>query len=346
MPIYRQIAEQLRQRISANEFSKSQKLPSNRELAERYQVNHLTVRQALKLLEHDGVIDIAHGRGAFVMQQSAKRLRTALVLPSLGHEQSGIISQAVRRELGKDAMLHVFDYPLHPSEEATSLERILNEGYNSAIIFPSMTGESVRSILRMIVDGFPLVLIDQYFGNVPAAYVLSDNQKGGFLATDHLIKQGCKNIACFMSALPSAMDRYAGYRDALAMHGLRFDPNLVVELPAVGGDIEEKATTALLARADKIDGIFYFNDYQALIGMKQLKFAGVKIPQDIKVIGFDDLALSRFSEPTLSSIRQNHELVGKEAAHLLMELVRIPASDRLALRKREVPVELVVRDSA
>lgn len=344
-PIYRQIADQLRHRITSDEFAKSQKLPSNRELAERYKVNHLTVRQALKLLEQDGIIDIAHGRGAFILGQSPKQLETALVLPSLGQEQSGIISQAVRNELGKDAKLHVMDYHNRASEEEACLERILNENYNSAIIYPTMEGESVRTILRMMVDGFPLVLIDRSFSNVPGSYVLSDNQKGGYLATRHLLERGCKHIACVTTDFPNVTERRAGYQQALAEFGVRLEADLIVELPH-GGDLEENATQKLLAKHKNIDGIFYYNDYQALIGMKQIRQAGLKIPKDIRVVGFDDLTLARYSEPTLTSVRQNHEVIGREAVKALIEQFKLPASGRFSLHKKMVPVELIERDSS
>ncbi len=343
-PIYRQIADQLRHRILSDEFTKSQKLPSNRELAERYKVNHLTVRQALKLLEQDGIIDIAHGRGAFILGQSPKQLETALVLPSLGQEQSGVISQAVRNELGKDAKLHMMDYHNRPSEEVACLDRILKENYNSAIIYPTMEGEAVRTILRMMADGFPLVLIDRSFSNVPGSYVLSDNQKGGYLATRHLLERGCKHIACVTTDFPNVHERLAGYQQALAEFGVRLERDLIVELPH-GGDVGENATLQLLAEDKNVDGIFYYNDYQALIGMKQIKQAGRKIPSDIRVVGFDDLTLARYSEPTLTSIRQNHEIIGREAVKALIEQFKLPPAARFSLHKTVVPVELIERDS-
>lgn len=344
-PIYRQIAEQLRQRISADEFAKDHKLPSNRELAESYKVNHLTVRQALKVLEEEGVIDIAHGRGAFVLDSSLKRLQTALVLPSLGQEQSGLISEAVRKTLGRNAILHVFDYHNHPEEEAACLENMLRENYNSAIIYPSMRGEGLRIILRMLVEGFPFVLVDRRLGNVPSFSVISDNENGGYLATKHLISKGCKRVACFAWDVPSVKERVAGYSRALAEAGMRLDPRLIVELPPEG-DVEETATTKFLKKQPPPDGIFYCNDYGALVGMKQIKAAGLRIPEDIKVIGFDDHTLARYSEPTLTSVRQDHETMGQEAVGLLLEQLKLPASQRFSFRTSVIPVQLVERESA
>jgi len=344
-PIYKQIANHLKERIDQDDFKHDKRLPSSRDLAEFYRVNHLTVRQALKYLEQEGIIGIAHGRGSFIKSNVDTPLRTALLLPALGHEQSGIISRAVQSELGGEATVHVMDYHGKPSEEAACLLRIAKDGYNSAIIYSSMRGEAVRLVLQMIVEGFPLVLVDRFFGNVPAAYVLSDNRNGGYVATRHLLQKGCRRIACFTTDLPNVTERYAGYRDALAEVGVLFDKSLVVELPPEG-DLSERATTNLLKARKDIDGIFFYNDYEALKGMKQIKAAGLRIPEDIRVVGFDDLQLTRYSEPTLTSIRQNHEQVGREAARLLVKQLKLSEEERFTMQMQVIPVELIERESA
>lgn len=345
IPIYRQIADQLRQKILDNEFSEDRKLPSNRELALLYKVNHLTVRQALKSLEQEGMINIAHGRGAFLVGTSPARLQTALILPSLGQEQSGMISSAVRNDLSAEAVIHVLDYHNQPHEELQCIERISQEGYNSAIIYSSMQGEPLRHLLKMLVEGFPFVVIDRCFGDIPTSCVLSDNRKGGYLATKHLLSKGCRRIACVTTDIPSVQNRFDGYSEALAEHGIVVRPELLVHLEPEG-DTEETATTKLLKSGAKPDAIFYYNDYQALTGMKQIKAAGLKIPDDIRVIGFDDLTMGRFSDPTLTTIKQDHEKIGREAVRLLLDLVKMPANQRFVSRRSLIPVELIERQSA
>lgn len=345
VPIYLQIANQLRERIGSKEFEEARKLPSNRELAELYKVNHLTVRQALKSLEQEGVISIAHGRGAFLVSQSQMRMQTALVLPSLGQEQSGAISAAVRSALGSEATIHVLDYHNRAAEELACIDRIAKEGYNSAIIYSSLHGEPLRRVLKMLVDGFPFVMIDRCIDDLPGSSVHSDNRRGGYLATKHLISKGCQRIACFTADIPSVRSRYEGYRDALAEAGLRLYPELVVHL-ADKGDTHQSQTKRLLESGVKIDGVFYYNDYQALTGIQQIKGAGYRIPHDIRVVGFDDLTMGRLSDPTLTTVRQDHEQIGREAVRLLMDLIKMPAHQRFVSRRSLVPVELVERESA
>lgn len=345
VPIYLQIANQLRQRIVSNEFDDAKKLPSNRELAELYKVNHLTVRQALKSLEQEGIINIAHGRGAFLVGQSLHRMQAALILPSLGQEQSGVISSAIRGALGSEATIHVLDYHNRPSEEITCMDRIAKEGYNCAIIYSSLHGEPLRRVLKMLVEGFPFVIIDRCIEDLPGSSVLADNRRGGYLATKHLISKGCKQIACFSADIQSVRTRYEGYRDALAETGIKFRPELVIHLPPEG-DTAQSETTRMLESGLKPDGIFYYNDYQALTGIQQIKAAGLKIPKDIRVVGFDDLTMGRLSDPTLTTVRQDHEQIGREAVRLLLDLTKMPANQRFVTRRSLIPVELVERESA
>lgn len=272
-------------------------------------------------------------------------MQTALILPSLGQEQSGVISSAIRGALGSEATIHVLDYHNRPSEEITCMDRIAKEGYNCAIIYSSLHGEPLRRVLKMLVEGFPFVIIDRCIEDLPGSSVLADNRRGGYLATKHLISKGCKQIACFSADIQSVRTRYEGYRDALAETGIKFRPELVIQLPPEG-DTTQSETTRLLESGLKPDGIFYYNDYQALTGIQQIKAAGLKIPKDIRVVGFDDLTMGRLSDPTLTTVRQDHEQIGREAVRLLLDLTKMPANQRFVTRRSLVSVELVERESA
>jgi DNA-binding LacI/PurR family transcriptional regulator len=267
------------------------------------------------------------------------------VLPSLGHEQSGTLSRVIREALGPDATIHVLDYHGNPAEEATCLGRIVPEGFTSAIVYPSMRGESIRLVLKLLVEDFPLVFLDRAFTEVPACSALADNRTGGYLATKHLLSKGCRRIACFTDDLPTSYQRLRGYRDALGEAAVPFDTRLIVKIPDEE-EAEHEGTRRFLEEGDPPDGIFYSNDYHAIAGMQQIKAAGLRIPEDVRVIGFDDLSLARFAEPALTTIRQDHEQLGREAARLLVEQVERNPGERFAMRKTIIPVELVERDSA
>ncbi len=341
LPIYKQIAQQIRQKIESGEFSEKQRLPSSRQLAETFKVNHLTIRQALKMLEAEHVISIQHGRGAFVARESSRVRSLALILPSLGQEQSGIISETIRQKIGTNFKINVLDYHQNPEEEINCLQRIRDEKFDCAIIYPRMSEASIRPLLKLILDDFPMVLIDRFFTDIPGCYVSSDNFSGGLLATRHLIERGCKRVACVTDDVPNVNDRFKGYREALLQAGQKFDPSLVLTIDPQH-DEEGATTRQLLQLPKRPDGIFYCNDYEALFGLKAIQKAGLRVPNDIRIVGFDDIKLAKYTTPSLSTIRQDHEAVATKA----VELLALQLNKTHEHHKILVPVQLVERSSS
>lgn len=113
----------------------------------------------------------------------------------------------------------------------------------------------------------------------------------------------------------------------------------------VSGDIEGDLTRKLLALKNPPDGIFYYNDYQALVGLKVIQQAGMKVPQEIKLIGCDDIEAAHLAIPTLSSVRQNFKEVGARALQMLLEMIRRPLEERFQSRHEVVDVSFVARES-
>lgn len=345
--IYEQIAEWILEEIKAGNFRSGEKLMSTREICELFGVNHLTVRQAIKKLGDDGVLDIIPGRGAFVANLSARQKKILLMLPNLKHGQSGEISSGVSQVLLK-ANCNVFlvDYHDQMTVEQEYLRRIKDDGYDGAIIYPSMQAENVAIMLQLMMSGFPVVVLDREMKDVPGSYVLSDNYAGGYLAGSHLVGKGCQRIGCITTSLWSAERRLDGFCAALAENGVRVRRELIKEV-GPEGDVNHRATAELLALPDRPDGIFYYNDFQALIGYKQIKSAGLCVGEDIQVVGFDDISVAELLDPPLTTVKQNSEEVGRRAADLLIEQIELgPGASHPHMKEITVPVELVIRASA
>ncbi len=259
----------------------------------------------------DGIIDIAHGRGAFILGQSPKQLRPRSSCPAwVRSNPASFPRRCAMNSAGCQAPRDGLSQPCFRG--GACLERILNENYNSAIIYPTMEGESVRTIPRMMVDGFPARAHRSQLQQRARQLRLCPTTKGrAALATRHLLERGCKHIACVTTDFPNVITN-AGPATSkpLAEYGVRLEADLIVELPHAG-DLEENATQKLLATHKNVDGIFYYNDYQALIGMKQIRQAGLKIPSDIRRGWFRRSHPGPLlSEPTLTPpCAQNHEVV-------------------------------------
>ncbi|MES2316372.1 MAG: LacI family DNA-binding transcriptional regulator [Pseudomonadota bacterium] len=168
-----------------------------------------------------------------------------------------------------------------------------------------------------------------------------DNVSGGLLATAHLIEQGCRRIAFFGDInLPEVAQRYRGYCNALATHALTVDPQLRVSVSFVpeGGDL---AVQEMARRQVPYDAIFACSDLLAMTAINTLRDLGKQVPGDVAVVGYDDIALSAYYHPPLTTIRQPVRAAGEALVVALLALV-----DGRPVESAQLPTELIVRATA
>ena len=171
-----------------------------------------------------------------------------------------------------------------------------------------------------------------------------DNCRGGLDATGHLLELGHRAIATIVGPLewPSAAARRAGYDDALRAAGIPVDPALVETAPDWGLESGYAATDRLLARGREITAIFAHSDLMAIGAIRRLRSDGLRVPDDVSVIGYDDLPVAAFVDPPLTTVHQPMREVGALAADVLLDLItgldREPGPHLL-------PASLVVRNS-
>jgi DNA-binding LacI/PurR family transcriptional regulator len=165
----------------------------------------------------------------------------------------------------------------------------------------------------------------------------SDNLLGGRRATLHLARLGRKRIVFLGETDPEALQRRAGYVEALKESGLEVDPTLICP---VDFELEsaEAAVNTLVRRKVAFDAIFASSDLIALGAIRALRRAGVRVPEDVSVVGYDDMLLSRLSTPALSTIKQDTQKAGR----LLVARVLDASGDH---RPERLPTDLIVRES-
>ena len=223
------------------------------------------------------------------------------------------------------------------SKEET-LVRILGMSLDGVIV----TAHSVNDHLvdGLVASSLPTVLVGHRSADRTASYVDIDNIAAADILTSHLVKIGRKRIGHVTGARGtfSAEDRVTGYRNALQRAGLPPD-ELIVD-----GDYTEEAgaTGAMLLLDRAIDAIFCANDLAARAALKVVREAGLRVPDDVAVAGFDDLDFAAHLHPPLTTVRQSIRGQGAEAAGSLLQLLDDPAG-----RPRRVilPTELVIRQS-
>jgi DNA-binding LacI/PurR family transcriptional regulator len=198
-------------------------------------------------------------------------------------------------------------------------------------------------IARFVQDGFPIVCLDRDIDSSSIPLVQVDNRLGGRLATEHLVRLGHSRIAHVtgVRALHISEDRLSGYREALVAAGIEADPRLVAE----GRFTEEggyEAARALLESRPDLTAVFAANDLSALGVLNAMAEHGRRVPEDVSVVGFDDLRLSAFTSPPLTTVKQPAVEIAQLATEILIGLTK---GEEVRQMRHFLEPALVVRDS-
>ena len=192
----------------------------------------------------------------------------------------------------------------------------------------------------------PLIFFDRVIDNKKCTNVLIDNHKAGYEATSHLINQGCKRIV-HITAIPKLnvyKDRLQGYKQALADHRIAFKEKLVI-INNLSQEAGADAANYILNMKPLPDGVFAANDNCAVGCMLALKQAGIRIPEDIAFVGFNNDPVSRVIEPNLTTINYPGYEMGAAAARNLINHLNgtsnIQSTNTILLRS-----ELIIRASS
>jgi len=224
-------------------------------------------------------------------------------------------------------------------EEAINL--LLAKRVDGLLITPVQDRDD--DIKNLIDANIPFVIVGRDFENIEVDAVYNDEVKGGFLATEYLIKKGHKRIALingFLHKSP-AKGRLEGYKKALKKYGIPFDDALVTV-----GDIDVKdgyeRTKQLLEKGLNFTAIFAYNDMMAFGAMQAIKEKGLRIPEDIGLVGYDDIPFSSLISPALTTIRLKKQELGAESVKLLLSRIN---GNRKKTKKVMLGVELQIRES-
>jgi LacI family transcriptional regulator len=293
------------------------------------------VRQAMKELDYRP--------NAIARSLRRKRTRNiAMVIPDISYPFLAEAAKGV-----EDAGFNL-GYNIILCESNGSLEResacvdLLLAKQVDGIVFVA-AGEDSIHIRTLIEQGMPLVVCDREFPDVKVDTVITDNVGSGYQATEYLIRLGRRRIGCI--AGPRELDisnrRVRGYRRALKEHDVPVEDALIAhaDFRCRGG---YEAMGELLALDHPPTAVFACNDLTAMGAICAVSKKRLRIPQDIAIIGCDDIALASFTNPSLTTIAQPKREMGAMAVEMLVE--RIENRGR-PITKRVLPTELVVRDS-
>ena len=227
--------------------------------------------------------------------------------------------------------------------EASYIELLIGKMVDGVIFIAS--GNQPDHLTKLVEAEIPIVIVDREVNQQVADVILVDNCRGGYLATEYLIQLGHRNLACISGSskvTPSA-DRVQGYLQALHDYGLQPDHEKIVsgDLSYEGG---MKAMNTLLSLSQPPTGVFCCNDLMAIGAMRAIRSASLRVPEDVSLVGFDDIFIASAVTPALTTIAQPISDIAGKAAELLLERARNPERERSATRIIFQP-QLIIRDS-
>ncbi len=205
--------------------------------------------------------------------------------------------------------------------EKESIELLINSRCESLIIHAkSLSDEELLGFANEVKG---MVIVNRHIAEIADRCISLDNHKGSYLATEFLIRHGHKRIACIASSheIEDADERIDGYRAAMRDNGLEA-PNSFIEYAEPNSDGGEYAATNLLTKSVPFTAVVAYNDYMAAGAVSVFEENGIKIPQEMSIVGFDDGLISRYVHPKLTTIRYPIQLMAEKAAKLSLALAK------------------------
>lgn len=241
----------------------------------------------------------------------------------------------------KDYAVFVGNFAQEEEKEKMYLNLMKSESVDGLIVAPS--NEKDDEVMKLVKEGLPIVCVDRGLSEMDVDVVLVDNMKGAFDAVEFLIQSGYKRIAYIggLPQIPTTIHRQNGYEDALKKYGIPIDSELI----RFGDSKHESGkiiTEELLNLQNRPTALFTGNNLITLGALETIHNRKLKIPQDIAIIGFDDMYWSISLNPPLTAVRQPGYEIGKRAAEILFQKVKEPDRKPVKLILR---TELIKRES-
>jgi DNA-binding LacI/PurR family transcriptional regulator len=343
-------------RIQMGFYPPGSRLPAERELAAELSVHRHTIRSVVARLSADGLVECERYRRPVVRRTMgiADGWKTVALL--MGNEAPfkpfHLVIRGCEPVLRADGYRLVFMDTWGHLDEATrerehaALQSLIDHPVAGAILWCQAPETSAELVTELQRRGMPIVAIDREIPGVALDYVGVDNAHAAAKAVKHLVDSGHRRIGFVAGAqdrVSTVVDRRRGYDETLAKHGFPHGPELFY---GVRADRVQSATAhvarRLLAEPHRPTALFVVNDFYALYLMRAIRDVGLRVPEDVAVVGFDDIETLVAAEPVLTTVRQPFEEIGRKAASLLVERMRSPDAP---YRHVELETAVLVRAS-
>lgn len=284
----------------------------------------------------------------YVPNQVAKGLRTSmtqvigLIVPDIVNEFFAKMVLDIQMELFQYGYLTmVCNVNENEKLEHELVKALLAQNISGLILISGRTR-------KMQAAGIPTIYVDRRPGedmdHENIVVVESDNLEGGYLATKELIECGCKNIGFITDVIgeSSKIERYAGYCKAMMEAKLQINPALTLQVQNVTVEDAKEAVLHGLDKGMEADGMVCATDLLAIGAILAMQSRGYKVPEDIKITGFDDISIASLFQPTITTVHQYYDLMAKRVSKLMIDLID---GNVIEEEHQFVPVTLMKRES-
>lgn len=358
-PRHRQVFETLLGDIASGRFRPGDRIPTEAELAKAFSASRSTVARAMRDLKSRGLLNRQRGGGTHIAKQEGKHI--ALFTPFTQNASDlGYIGGQIHAHLSELAAQQGDHLRLQLVSRTSgdqldqmleSTRAIIEQGVSGVFYYPVELPQSQVHFNQIVVDkllsaGLAVIAVDRDIVSFPnrskLPLVTYDNRRGGYLVTDHLIKQGCKRIAFVGSPYVSsaASDRLRGYCDALEDNGFAVEKDLI--RPALFHTLDATFCQSLVNEAKPDAIVCKMDHYAALVG-RHLVGMGLTIGQDVMLAGFDDEPFAELLPVPLTTIRFPADPFAKVCYERLTAQMADPSVPLPGMTL--IDIELVVRES-
>jgi LacI family transcriptional regulator len=333
-----------------------------KQIAEELGISVTTVSKALngypdvgkktRKLVKETALMLNYKPNSFAVNLRTQESKTiGLIIPEIMHHFfssviKGIISQAEKKGYLVITLQSNESYEL----EKKQIDLLLSKGVDGILISLANGTGDFKHLAEVIENDTPLVMFDKIAKIIRCSKVVIDDRKAAYQATEHLIKIGCKRIAHFRGPLlpQNSIDRFLGYKQALIDYGLPYDAALVYINDCGDMSFEEgkKSIRQLLKDHNDVDGIFVNTDLVAIGAITEIVKNGIKVPEDISVVGFSNWFMSSVMSPSLTTINQPGFEMGKKAFKLLYKEIKDKKKNKpISYEDVILDADLIVRNS-
>ena len=336
-PKYVKLKQEILRWLQSGQFRPDEQMPSEHEIAEQFGVSRQTVRQTLGELEQEGWLYRLRGKGTFVSRPRVGASREPKIMGMLTTYISDYIfphivrgAEAVFRENGYGLQLASTDND--KAKELDCLRLFLSQPPNGLLVEPTKSAQGNANLshyLALLQHGIPVVMLHARYPEWDGPCVKVDDERGGQLAAEHLLELGHRRLAGFFKTDDlQGVSRLRGFLAAHRKRGLAVDPACVVQYSTETRDTEPiEAAMALLRRDDRPTALFCYNDQLAVGMLDAVRRAGLRVPEDVSIVGFDDSPLAVATEIKLTTLAHPKQELGRRAAKLLLDMIERPRDE-------------------